>query len=88
MRIRYQIYWEGYRSHVNETDPLSFIEQIKLIYDIHSNAKGLSIYVIYVFPNYAVDEPDVIYDGPLNKIVIDGLTVNLNEKIHNNDNNN
>lgn len=79
MRIRYQVYWEGYRSLINRTDPLSFIEQIKLIYDIHSNAEGLSIYVID-------DKAEEIYDGPLNKIVIDGLTVNLNEKIHNNDN--
>lgn len=79
MRIRYQIYWEGYRSHVNEADPFSFIEQIKFLYDIHSNTKGLSIYVIN-------DKAEEIYDGPLNKIVIDGLTVNLNEKIHNNDN--
>lgn len=45
---------------------------------MHSNAKGLSIYVIN-------DKAEEIYDGPLNKIVIDGLAVNLN---HNNDNNN
>ena len=79
MYIRYQVYWEGYRSHMNRTDPSSFIKQIKFLYDIHSNAKGLSIYVIN-------DKAEEIYDGPLNKIVIDGLTVNLNEKIHNNDN--
>lgn len=80
-KIRYQVYWEGYRSLMNRTDPFSFIEQIKLLYDIHSNAQGLSIYVID-------DKAEEIYDGPLNKIVIDGLAVNLNEKIHNNDNNN
>lgn len=79
MYIRYQVYWEGYRSQMNRIDPFSFIEQIKFIYDIHSNAKGLSIYVIN-------DKAEEIYDGPLNKIVIDGLAVNLNEKIHNNDN--
>lgn len=65
---------------MNRTDPFSFIEQIKLIYDIHSNAQGLSIYVID-------DKAEEIYDGALNKIVIDGLAVNLNEKIHNNNNN-
>ena len=81
MSIRYQVYWEGYRSALNRTDPFSFIEQIKFLYDVHSNAKGLSIYVID-------DKAEEIYDGPLNKIVIDGLTVNLNEKINNNDNNN
>lgn len=81
MRIRYQVYWEGYRSLIITTDPLSFIEQIKLIYDIHSNAERLSIYVFD-------DKADEIYDGPLNKIVIDGLAVNLNEKINNKDNNN
>lgn len=80
-KIRYQVYWEGYRSLMNRTDPFSFIEQIKLLYDIHSNAQGLSIYVID-------DKAEEIYDGALNKIVIDGLAVNLNEKIHNNDNNN
>ena len=79
-KIRYQVYWEGYRSLMNRTDPFSFIEQIKLLYDIHSNAQGLSIYVID-------DKAEEIYDGALNKIVIDRLTVNLNEKI-NNDNNN
>ena len=78
-KIRYQVYWEGYRSLMNRTDPFSFIEQIKLLYDIHSNAQGLSIYVID-------DKAEEIYDGALNKIVIDGLTVNLNEKIHNNNN--
>lgn len=77
MRVRYQVYWEGYRSNIFKTDPFSFIEQIKILHNIHSNAKGLSIYVIN-------DKADEIYDGPLNKIVIDGLTVNLNEKIHNN----
>lgn len=79
MYIRYQVYWEGYRSYMNRTDPSSFIKQIKFLYDVHSNAEGLSIYVIN-------DKAEEIYDGPLNKIVIDGLTVNLNEKIHNNDN--
>lgn len=79
-KIRYQVYWEGYRSLMNRTDPFSFIEQIKLLYDIHSNAQGLSIYVID-------DKAEEIYDGALNKIVIDGLTVNLNEKIHNDNNN-
>lgn len=78
MYIRYQVYWEGYRSYMNRTDPSSFIKQIKFLYDMHSNAKGLSIYVIN-------DKAEEIYDGPLNKIVIDGLAVNLN---HNNDNNN
>jgi hypothetical protein len=78
MYIRYQVYWEGYRSYMNRTDPSSFIKQIKFLYDMHSNAEGLSIYVIN-------DEAEEIYDGPLNKIVIDGLAVNLN---HNNDNNN
>jgi hypothetical protein len=80
MYIRYQVYWEGYRSYMNRTDPSSFIKQIKFLYDMHSNAKGLSIYVIN-------DKAEEIYDGPLNKIVIDGLAVNLNEKIQNNDNN-
>lgn len=79
MYIRYQVYWEGYRSYMNRTDPSSFIKQIKFLYDMHSNAEGLSIYVIN-------DKAEEIYDGPLNKIVIDGLAVNLNEKIHNNDN--
>jgi hypothetical protein len=78
MYIRYQVYWEGYRSYMNRTDPSSFIKQIKFLYDMHSNAEGLSIYVIN-------DKAEEIYDGPLNKIVIDGLAVNLN---HNNDNNN
>lgn len=77
MYIRYQVYWEGYRSYMNRTDPSSFIKQIKFLHDMHSNAKGLSIYVIN-------EKAEEIYDGPLNKIVIDGLTVNL--KIHNNDN--
>lgn len=77
MYIRYQVYWEGYRSQMNRTDPSSFIKQIKFLYDMHSNAKGLSIYVIN-------DKAEEIYDGPLNKIVIDGLAVNM--KIHNNDN--
>lgn len=81
MRVRYQVYWEGYRSEIYKTDPFSFIEQIRFLYDIHSNVKGLSIYVID-------DEAEEIYDGPLNKIVIDGLIVNLNEKINNDNNNN
>ena len=81
MRVRYQVYWEGYRSETYKTDPFSFIEQIRFLYDIHSNAEGLSIYVIN-------DKAEEIYDGPLNKIVIDGLIVNLNEKINNDNNNN
>lgn len=81
MGVRYQIYWEGYRSLMYRTDPFSFIEQIRLLYDIHSNAQGLSIYVID-------DKAEEIYDGALNKIVIDGLIVNLNEKINNDNNNN
>lgn len=61
---------------MNRTDPSSFIKQIKFLYDMHSNAEGLSIYVIN-------DKAEEIYDGPLNKIIIDGLAVNLN---HNNNN--
>ena len=31
MRVRYQVYWDGYRSETYKTDPFSFIEQIKLL---------------------------------------------------------
>lgn len=70
MTVSFIVYWEGYKSDlIKLSSGAELIKILKTVLKVHCNVKDLSIQVFNV--NGAL-----VYEGPLNKIVIDGLEAN------------
>lgn len=68
-----KIYWEGYTSQLIKVENAGdVINTLRVVCNIHANVKGLGV---QLFDSKA----EVIYDGPLNDIVVIGLKEKLFE---------
>lgn len=68
------IYWEGYVSELIKVENAGdVINTLRVVCNIHANVKGLGV---QLFDSKA---EVVIYDGPLNDIVVIGLKEKLSE---------
>lgn len=68
-----KIYWEGYTSQLIKVENAGdVINTLRVVCNIHANVKGLGV---QLFDSNA----EVVYDGPLNDIVVIGLKEKLFE---------